>query len=435
MTIADNRTRWFALYTLCLASLMIVLDVTIVGVALPSIREDLGFSETSLAWVVNAYLLTFGGFLLLGGAIGSAVALSLMMTLFTEPADRAKAMGIFGFVASGGGSIGVLLGGILTNALDWHWIFLVNVPVGILVFALTLSLVPGHRGVAGDRRIDIAGAFTVTASLMLAVYAIVNGNQEGWASAQTLGLLGLAGVLLGVFLWIESRVRNPLMPLRLFRLRNVSVANVVGILWAGAMFAWFFLSALYLQLVLGYSPLQVGFAFLPGNIIMGVLSVGLSAKLVMRFGIRVPLAGGLSLAAVGLLLFARAPVDGTFVVDVLPSMILLGMGAGIAFNPVLLAAMGDVEPGEAGLASGVVNTSFMMGGALGLAILASLAASRTDTLAAGGDSPLVALTGGYHVAFLVGALFAFGAAAVGATLLRPAADTAHLEEAPLAEAA
>ena len=481
MTAMDNRSRWLALLVLCLGDLMIVLDVTIVGVALPSIREDLGFSETSLAWVVNAYLLTFGGFLLLGGRLGdlfghrrlflvglvlftaasaacglassqemlvvarsvqglggavvSAVALSLMMTLFTEPAERAKAMGIFGFVASGGGSIGVLLGGILTNALDWHWIFLVNVPVGILVFALTLSLVPGHRGVAGDRRIDIAGAFTVTASLMLAVYAIVNGNQEGWASAQTLGLLGLAGVLLGVFLWIESRVRNPLMPLRLFRLRNVSVANVVGILWAGAMFAWFFLSALYLQLVLGYSPLQVGFAFLPGNIIMGVLSVGLSAKLVMRFGIRLPLAGGLSLAAVGLLLFARAPVDGTFVVDVLPSMILLGMGAGIAFNPVLLAAMGDVEPSEAGLASGVVNTSFMMGGALGLAILASLAASRTDTLAAGGDSPLVALTGGYHVAFLVGALFAFGAAAVGATLLRPAADTAHVEEAPLAEAA
>src|SRR5215208_2317334 len=399
MTAMDNRSRWLALLVLCLGDLMIVLDVTIVGVALPSIRQDLGFSETSLAWVVNAYLLTFGGFLLLGGRLGD------------------------------------LFGGILTNALDWHWIFLVNVPVGILVFALTLSLVPGHRGFAGDRRIDVAGAFTVTASLMLAVYAIVNGNQEGWTSAQTLGLLGLAGVLLGVFLWIESRVSNPLMPLRLFRLRNVSVANVVGILWAGAMFAWFFLSALYLQLVLGYSPLQVGLAFLPGNIIMGVLSVGLSAKLVMRFGIRLPLAGGLSLAAVGLLLFARAPVDGTFVVDVLPSMILLGMGAGIAFNPVLLAAMGDVEPSEAGLASGVVNTSFMMGGALGLAILASLAASRTDTLAAGGDSPLVALTGGYHVAFLVGALFAFGAAAVGATLLRPAADTAHVEEAPLAEAA
>jgi EmrB/QacA subfamily drug resistance transporter len=473
MTTMDNRSRWLALLVLCLGDLMIVLDVTIVGVALPSIREDLGFSETSLAWVVNAYLLTFGGFLLLGGRLGdlfghrrlfviglvlftaasaacgfassqemlivaravqgvggaivSAVALSLMMTLFTEPADRAKAMGIFGFVASGGGSIGVLLGGILTDALDWHWIFLVNVPVGIVVFALTLSLVPGHRGLATDRRIDIAGAFTVTASLMLAVYAIVNGNQEGWTSAQTLGLLGAAAVLLALFLAIESRVANPLMPLRLFKLRNVSVANVVGILWAAAMFAWFFLSALYLQLVLGYSPLEVGLAFLPGNVIMGVLSVGLSAKLVMRFGIRLPLGVGLSLAAVGLLLFARAPVDGSFVVDVLPSMILLGLGAGIAFNPVLLAAMGDVEQSEAGLASGVVNTSFMMGGALGLAVLASLAASRTETLAAAGDAPLVALTGGYHLAFLVGALFAFAAAALGAALLRPAAAAGHME--------
>jgi MFS family permease len=232
-------------------------------------------------------------------------------------------------------------------------------------------------------------------------------------------------------------VQSPLMPLRLFRLRNVSVANVVGVLWAAAMFAWFFLSALYLQLVLGYSPLEVGLAFLPGNLIMGVLSVGLSAKLVMRFGIRPPLAVGLSLAGVGLLLFARAPVDGNFVVDVLPSMILLGLGAGMAFNPVLLAAMSDVEQSEAGLASGVVNTSFMMGGALGLAILASLAASRTETLAAGGDGALVALTGGYHLAFLVGALFAFVAAALGAALLRPGAATEHVEgdEVAVAEAA
>jgi EmrB/QacA subfamily drug resistance transporter len=483
MTAMDTRSRWLALLVLCLGDLMIVLDVTIVGVALPSIREDLGFSETSLAWVVNAYLLTFGGFLLLGGRLGdlfghrrlfliglvlftaasavcglsnsqemlvaaravqglgaavvSAVALSLMMTLFTEPAERAKAMGIFGFVASGGGSIGVLLGGILTNALDWHWIFLVNVPVGILVFALTLSLVPSHPGFATDRRIDIAGAFTLTASLILAIYAIVNGNQEGWTSAQTLGLLGAAAVLLAVFLGIESRVSNPLVPLRLFKLRNVSVANVVGVLWAAAMFAWFFLSALYLQLVLGYSPLEVGLAFLPANLIMGALSVGLSAKLVMRFGIRPPLGVGLSLAAVGLLLFARAPVDGTFVVDVLPSMILLGLGAGMAFNPVLLAAMSDVEQSEAGLASGVVNTSFMMGGALGLAVLASLAASRTETLAADGDGPLVALTGGYHLAFLVGALFALAAAALGAALLRPAvqAEQMDAEEVAMAEAA
>jgi EmrB/QacA subfamily drug resistance transporter len=469
----DNRTRWLALIVLCLGDLMIVLDVTIVGVALPSIREDLGFSETSLAWVVNAYLLTFGGFLLLGGRLGdlfghrrlfllgiglfttaslacglatsqafligaravqglgaavvSAVALSLMMTLFTEPAERAKAMGVFGFVASGGGSIGVLLGGILTDALSWHWIFLVNVPVGVLVCALTVRLVPSSRQVGASARLDVAGAVTVTAALMLAVSAIVNGNQEGWTSAQTLGVLGAAAVLLVAFLAIEARVSSPLVPLGLFRLRNVAVSNVVGVLWAAAMFAWFFLSALYLQLVLGYSPLQVGLAFLPGNLIMGVLSVGLSAKLVMRFGIRLPLATGLLLAALGLLLFARAPVDGTFVVDVLPSMILLGLGAGMAFNPVLLAAMSDVEQSEAGLASGVVNTSFMMGGALGLAVLASLAASRTDSLLASGEDSLAALTGGYHAAFLVGALFAVAAAVIGAVLLRAGAPSAAHE--------
>jgi EmrB/QacA subfamily drug resistance transporter len=465
----DSRTRWLALYVLCLGDLMIVLDVTIVGVALPSIREDLGFSETSLAWIVNAYLLTFGGFLLLGGRLGdlfghrrlfligttlftaaslacglsnsqellvasravqglgaavvSAVALSLMMTLFTEPADRAKAMGIFGFVASGGGSIGVLLGGILTDILNWHWIFLVNVPVGALVVLLTFKLVPDSPGFAAKGRLDIAGAVTVTLSLMLAVYAIVNGNQEGWTSAQTLGLLGAAAVLLGIFLAIESKVRAPLVPLGLFRLRNVAVSNVVGVLWAAAMFAWFFLSALYLQLVLGYSPLQVGLAFLPGNIIMGILSVGLSAKLVMRFGFRLPLFTGLMIAAVGLLLFARAPVDGNFVVDVLPSMILLGLGAGMAFNPVLLAAMSDVDPSEAGLASGVVNTSFMMGGALGLAVLASLAASRT-----GGETSAAALTTGYHAAFLLGAVFAAAAAVIGGTLLRTGIYAAAAQE-------
>src|SRR6266849_3664434 len=260
-----DRMRWLALIVLCLGDLMIVLDVTIVGVALPSIRADLGFSQTSLAWVVNAYLLTFGGFLLLGGRLGgataSAVALGLMMTLFTEPAERAKAMGVFGFVAAGGGSIGVLLGGILTGTLNWHWIFLVNFPIGILVVVLSLRLLPAARGVAAAGRLDVAGALTVTASLMLAVYAIVNGNQKGWTSTQTVGLLATAVALLAVFLGIEARVRSPLMPLRLFRLRNVATANVVGVLWAAAMFAWFFLSALYLQLVLGYSPLQVGLSF------------------------------------------------------------------------------------------------------------------------------------------------------------------------------
>jgi EmrB/QacA subfamily drug resistance transporter len=463
MTIADNR-RWLALYVLTLGSLMIVLDVTIVNVALPSIRADLGFSETSLAWVVNAYLLTYGGFLLLGGRLGdlfghrrlfligialftvaslacglsttqwmligartvqglggavaSAVSLSLMMTLFTEPADRAKAMGIFGFVAAGGGSIGVLLGGVLTDLISWHWIFLVNVPIGALVILLSQRLLPGERGQAMSGRLDVAGAVTVTAALIIAVYAIVNGNQNGWTSATTLGLLGTSVVVLALFIVIESRVRSPLVPLGLFKHRNITVSNIVGVLWAAAMFAWFFLSALYLQLVLGYSPLEVGLSFLPANLIMGAFSIGLSAKLVMRFGFRKPLATGLLLAAAGLLLFVRAPVDGNFLVDVLPSMILLGFGAGIAFNPVLLAAMSDVEPSESGLASGLVNTSFMMGGALGLAVLASIAASRSHSLRLGGAGELSALTGGYHLAFLVGAAFAAVAAVIGGTLLR-----------------
>jgi EmrB/QacA subfamily drug resistance transporter len=468
------RTRWLALYVLCLGSLMIVLDVTIVNVALPSIRVDLGFSERSLAWVVNGYLLTYGGFLLLGGrlgdlfghrrlfltgitlftaaslacglattqwflvgarsiqgiggAIASAVSLSLMMNLFTEASDRAKAMGVFGFVAAGGGSLGVLLGGVLTDALDWHWIFLVNVPIGAVVFALSLKLLPAARIETAARRLDIAGALTVTASLMVAVFAIVNGDRVGWTSTRTLGLLAVSVALLAAFLAIEARTDSPLVPLRLFRLRNVATSNMVGVLWAAAMFAWFFLSALYLQQVLGYSPLQVGLAFLPSNLIMAAFSLGVSAKLVMRYGIRPPLSIGLLFAAAGLLLFARAPVDGSFVVDVLPSMILLGFGAGMALNPVLLAAMSDVEPSESGLASGIVNTSFMMGGALGLAVLASIAAARTDTLRASGDLLPAALTGGYHLAFVVGAIFAAGAALLGWLRLRephPAAGHDH----------
>jgi MFS family permease len=354
----------------------------------------------------------------LGGAVVSAVALSLIMTLFAEPAERAKAMGVFGFVAAGGGSIGVLLGGVLTNALNWHWVFLVKLPVGVAVVALSLVLLPPGRGPATVARLDIAGAVTVTASLMLAVYAIVNGNQAGWTSGQTIGLLAAAVVLLALFLGIEARVRAPLMPLGLFRLRNVATANVIGVLWTAALFAWFFLSALYLQLVLGYRPLEVGLAFLPANVIMAAFSLGLSARLVTRFGIRAPLALGLLLAAVGLALFARAPVGGNFATDVLPGMTLLGLGAGMAFNPVLLAALSDVAPQDSGLASGVVNTSFMMGGALDLAILASLATARTNSLVGSGLDHLAALNGGYHVAFLVAALFAACASALGAALLR-----------------
>ena len=465
----DERRRWLALLVLCLGELMIVLDTTIVNVALPSIRQDLQFSETALVWVVNAYMLTFGGFLLLGGRLGdlygqrkmfllglvlftlaslacglagsqsvliaaraiqglggavvSAVALSLIMNLYTEDGERAKAMGVYGFVCAGGGSVGVLLGGLLTDGLSWHWIFLVNLPIGLVVYWLCLRLIPSLPGQiesdpSGNSKLDVGGALSVTASLMLAVYAVVDGNEAGWDSLQTLGLLGMSLLLMLTFLWIEATVKQPLMPLALFRLRSVAVANVVGVLWAAAMFAWFFISALYMQLVLQYTPMQVGLAFLPANLIMAAFSLGLSAKIVMRFGIRAPLAVGLLIAAIGLLLFARAPVNGNFWIDLLPGMVLSGIGAGIALNPVLLAAMSEVEQSDSGLASGIVNTSFMMGGALGLAVLASLAAAQTHGVSAGGADDVSALNAGYQTAFLIGAGFAVLAALLGGLLLR-----------------
>ena len=460
---SDRRKRWWALYVLCLGVLMIVLDTTIVNVALPSIRADLKFTETSLVWVVNAYMLTFGGFLLLGGRLGdlfghrrmflagvalftlaslacgvastqfalvaaravqglggavvSAVGLSLIMTTFTDPSERARAMGVYGFVCAGGGSVGVLLGGVLTTLLDWRWIFLVNLPIGLLVTVLCRSLIaPGQRD--ASRTLDWGGATLVTAALLLAVYAVVGANEAGWTSPRTLALLAGA-VMLGVaFIVQERRTAQPLVPLGLFRHRNLAVANIAGVLWAAAMFAWFFMSALYLQRVLGYTPLQVGLSFLPGNLVMAFLSLGASARIVVRWGIRGPLAVGLLVAAVGLALFARAPVQGVFLLDVFPAMVLLGVGAGIAFNPMLLAAMNDVEPQDAGLASGIVNTSFMMGGALGLAVLASLAAARTAQVQVGGVVDVAALSAGYRLAFTLGAAFAAGTGLLGWFALR-----------------
>jgi len=331
---------------------------------------------------------------------------------------------------SGGGSVGVLAGGVLTDLVGWHWIFLVNLPIGVIVTIAGLKLLPAvHTGAEGTR-LDVPGAIAITSAMALAVYAIVNGNTAGWTSGQTLGLLGVAIAIAAAFLVWESRVRAPLMPLSIFRHRNLSVANVVGILWAASMFAMFFLSALYLQQVLGYSPLKVGLAFLPGNLIMMAFSLGVSAKLVMRYGFRIPLAFGLGVAALALLWFARVPVHGSYLVDILPSMILIGIGGGLAFNPVLMAAMSDVEPQDAGLASGVTNTAFMMGGAVGLAILASAAASRTSHLTATGHSAAAALTGGYHLAFLIGGLFAVLAAALGAALLREHAGAPAVEPEP-----
>lgn len=472
----STRTRWLALVILCVGDLMIVVDTTVVNVALPSIRHALDFSPTSLAWVVNAYMLTFGGFLLLagrlgdllgarrlflagttaftaasvvcglsvsremlivaravqglGGAVVSALAFSLIVLLFTEAGERAKAMGVFGFVMSGGGSIGVVAGGVLTDLVGWHWIFLVNVPIGVAVVLAGLRLLPEVGTRSSSQRIDVPGALAITGAMLLAVYAIINGNTAGWTSAQTLSLLGASLALAGGFVWWESRVASPLMPLGIFRHRNLSVANLVGVLWAAAMFALFFMTALFLQLVRGYDPLQVGLAFLPGNLLMMAFSLGLSAKLVMRYGFRIPLAFGLLVAALALVWLARAPVHGTFLIDVLPSMLLIGVGGGLAFNPVLMAAMSDVEPQQSGLASGIANTAFMMGGALGLAVLASVAAARTKSLAAAHHGALASLTGGYHLAFLIGAVFALSAAAIGAGFLRTRTGVQERTEAP-----
>lgn len=457
-------SRWLALIILCLGDLMIVLDTTIVNVALPSIQNNLHFSETSLVWVVNAYMLTFGGFLLLGGRLGdlfghrkvflwgialftlasflcgisdtqhfliaarafqgiggavvSAVALSLIMSLFTEPSERAKAMGVFGFVASGGGALGVFLGGFLTNILSWHWIFLVNIPVGIIVAFLTILFLPKDPKREEAVHLDIAGSVTITSSLMLAVYAIVNGNHAGWLSTQTLALFFIASFLFLLFIGIESKTKHPLMPLHLFKIKSVLISNIIAVLWAAAMFAWFFISALYLQFILKLSPLQVGLAFLPSNLIMAALSLGVSAKLVMRFGISKTLSGGLFVASIGLGLLVFSPVNGSFLVHVLPCMVLLGLGAGIAFNPMLLAAMSGVKTEESGAASGLVNTSFMMGGAVGLAILASIAAFQTTRVTQKGGLEIYALNSGYHWAFLVGAGMAMFAALLSLKYLK-----------------
>src|ERR671910_880870 len=374
-----DRKRWLALLLVCAAQLMIVLDGTIVNVALPVIQSSLGFSEVSLSWVVNAYLLTFGGFLLLGGragdlfgrrrvfmvglalftlaslfcglagsqtlliaaravqGLGGAIiapaALSIIITTFTEPADRARAMGIWGFVVSGGGTIGVLLGGVLVGTLGWPWIFLVNLPIGIVALALCRPLLDAGRteSVDADGGFDLAGALLVTASLVAAVYAIVGANTIGWASAQTVVLLAVAASLMGLFVAVEARTRVPLVPLGIFRSRNLTVSNVVMVLTVAGVFGWFFFGALYLQRVLGYGSLQTGLAFLPATLVLGALSYSAAAKVVNRFGVKPMLVVGMSMMALSLALFARAPVGGSFVLNVLPGMLLLGFGASFAF--------------------------------------------------------------------------------------------------------
>ncbi len=436
------------------------------NVALPVIQSSLGFSQVSLSWVVNAYLLTFGGFLLLGGragdlfgrrrvfmaglalftlaslfcglassqallitaravqGLGGAIiapaALSIIITTFTEPADRTRAMGIWGFVVSGGASIGVLLGGVLVGTLGWPWIFLVNLPIGIVALTLCRPLLDaGHdENVNVDGGFDLAGALLVTSSLVDAVYAIVGANTVGWASTETIILLAVAVSLMGLFVVVEARTRVPLVPLGIFRSRNLTVSNVVMVLTVAGMFGWFFFGALYLQRVLGYDSLQTGLAFLPATLVLGALSYSAAAKVVNRFGVKPMLMGGMMLLAVSLLLFARAPVGGNFFVDVLPGMLLLGLGASFAFLTLILASVSGVPERDAGLASGLVNTAQQLGGALGLAVLASVAVSQTNGLANPGSEPVASLNIGYHAAFLLSAIFVVLATVLAGALLK-----------------
>jgi EmrB/QacA subfamily drug resistance transporter len=463
--------RWLSLVVLCTGMLMIILDGTIVNVALPAIQDDLGFSQSSLAWVVNAYLIPFGGLLLLagrfgdligrkrvfvggliaftsasalcgfaqseamliaarfvqgaGGALTSAVILGMIVTMFREPREQAKAIGVYSFVASAGASIGLLAGGFLTQGISWHWIFFVNVPIGVVAAIFATRLLDHEDGIGIDKGADAPGAALITAALMLGVYTIVQASDNGWGATRTLALGAVSLGLLGAFVWREATASNPLVPLRVFRSRNVTGANLALIFTVAGMFGMFFMGALYLQKVLGYDAIETGLAFLPVSTLIGIMSLGFAERLITRFGPRAVLLPGLSLAAAGLALFSRAPVDGSYLTDVLPVMVLLGVGAGLSFAPIMTLAMSGSTPEDAGLASGLINTMQQVGGALGLAVLATLATTRTDDLRATGSSLPDALTSGYHLAFLI---------AVG-LLLTAIAVTLFVVESPQRQAA
>ena len=451
MTTPTRDSRWLALVVLCAGMLMIILDQTIVNVALPTIQEDLGFSAAGLAWVVNAYLIAFGGLLLLagrlgdligrrtiflaglavftlasllcglsvspemliaarfvqgvGGALASAVILGMIVTMFPEPGEQAKAIGVFSFVASAGASIGLLAGGVLTDLLTWHWIFFVNVPIGAAAWVLATRLLEPETGLGLRAGADAPGAVLVTAALMLGVYTIVDVHSV------PLGLLAVA--LLAAFVWRQTRVERPLLRLGILRSRDVAGANLAQMLMVAGMLGVFFLAVLYLQRVLGYDAVRTGAAFLPISLSIGVLSLGFSARLNGRFGPRAVLLFALASIAAGLALLSRVPVDGRYLVDLLPAMILLGVGGGLAFPALMTLAMSSVSPEDSGLASGLVNTTQQVGGALGLAILATVAETRT-----GDATSAAALVDGYGAAFTVAAGLVVAALAVAALVLR-----------------
>jgi EmrB/QacA subfamily drug resistance transporter len=476
---AADRRRWMALIVLCVGMLMIILDSTIVNVALPSIQEDLGFSQSTLAWVVNAYLIAFGGLLLLagrvgdligrrivflvglavfttaslacglaqsqevlvgarfiqgvGGALTSGVILGIIVTMFTEPREQGRAIGVYSFVASAGASIGLLAGGVLTQAIDWHWIFFVNIPIGLATGLFALRLVDRDEGIGLHRGADVLGASLVTVALMLGVYTILEAGDYGWGSLRTLGFGAIAIGLLAAFVARQARTANPLVPLRIFRSRNVSGANIVQMLMVAGLFGMFFLGVLYLQGILGYDAIETGLAFLPVSVLIGVLSLGFSPRLNERFGARAVLLVGLVLLVAALGLFARAPLDAGYVVDLLPTMILFGIGAGLAFPALMTLAMSGATAEDSGLASGLVNTSLQVGGAVGLAVLATLAGTRTENLLADGEPAAEALTGGYRFAFVVAAGIVAVAVVLASTVLRSEARAAEEAQAEAAQ--
>ena len=482
MSQSELRSRRLALYALCTGMLMIVLDATIVNVALPSIQEDLGFTASGLAWVVNAYLIAFGGLLLLagrlgdlagqrrvfvaglavftaasvacgaapspavltaarflqgaGGALTSAVILGLIVTMFPDPREQARAVGVYAFVASAGGAVGLLAGGALTQWVSWHWIFFVNVPIGLATIVAALRLLPAGAGLGIRAGADVLGAALITSALMLGVYTIVvPAAADGWTAASTLACAGVSIALLAAFVVREGTAASPLMPLRIFRSSTVTGSNIVQALGAGGMFGSFFLGSLYLQHVLGYGPLEIGLAFLPVTVLMGTLSVRYSERLMTRFGAQRVMVAGLALVGAGLACFAVAPVDARYVTNVLPATTLIGLGAGLCFPPTMTLAMSGVRPTDAGLASGLINTTGQVGGAIGLSVLTTVSAERTVTLR-GSTGALEALLGGYHAAFWIAAVLILAAVATALTVLRPApADSPAPAAAPVGVAA
>jgi EmrB/QacA subfamily drug resistance transporter len=465
--------RWTALILLCVAQFVVVLDASIVNVALPSIGKGLHFSEQNLPWVVNAYVIAFGGFLLLGGraadllgrrrvfmagllvvavaslaagfaatrgqliaaraaqGLGAAIispsALSIVTTLFRDGAERNKALGAWGAVAGSAGAVGVLLGGILTEGLGWEWVLWVNVPVSLFALALSPGLIPESRSESATRHFDAAGAVSVTAGLSVLAYTLLDASSAGWGSAKIIGLLALSVVLIGAFVAVELRSEAPLVPFRIFRLRTLTGANVVGLLLGASLFSMFFFISLYMQQVLGYSPIHAGLSYLPLALTI-IVAAGLGGQLVTRFGFKPILAAGMLCVAVGLAWFSRVSVGGGFLADILGPSLLAAIGLGFGFVTSTIAAVSGVEAREQGLASGLINTSQQIGGALGLAVLSTIATTRThDVLASGGSSLPRALTDGFQSAFLGGAVIAMLGFLATLILIRTRDSRAHLD--------